>query len=101
MSQLIRTQGYDSVIWKTLARRAPHHCPECDGHRTLHYIGFAENYLHGMHGRLYVCSDCGNWLDCVWPKDINQSLQEFDLAAIVVEAGQPVKTAPLAAATAV
>lgn len=68
MSDAIRTTGHQSVIWRQLGHKAPDQCPECGCHDSLHYIGFARSYTADLHATLYMCNQCNNWLDCVWPK---------------------------------
>jgi hypothetical protein len=73
MSKLIRTQGHDSAIWKTFHHHPTHSCPECQCLNTLEYVGFARAYIDGMHAKLYVCMECGAWLDCIWPSEIGSN----------------------------
>lgn len=72
--KMLRTQGSEGAIWKLSSTRAPVRCPECKCEHQLQYVGFAETYSAGMHAKMYVCSVCDTWVDCIWPKSIGKTL---------------------------
>lgn len=69
---LARQKGYHCTIWKVISHRPMRACPECGEHKTMQYVGFAKNYSRGFSAKLYTCTNCDTWLDCIWSNKLDK-----------------------------
>lgn len=64
----LRTEKQGTAMWKIFGHMKVHECPECQKSQSLTYLGFAKNYMAGLHAKIYQCQDCNSWVDVIWEK---------------------------------